>query len=121
MACLRRMTDPGDTLSAAEIIALEAERAPEQWLEDRLEYLSAHPEDPWGQNWGLEPSVVNPTIAALQEALRRLDQLTPAEALDVALGVGNVFATVSKWGPSGNQSAQRRANLETIRGLARQI
>jgi ATP-dependent exoDNAse (exonuclease V) beta subunit len=120
MACLRRMADPGDTLSTAEIIALEAERAPEQWLGDRLEYLSTHPEDPGGRNWGLEPPLVNPTIEALQEAHLRLDQLTPAEALDVALGAGNVFATVSKWGPSENQSAQRRANLETLRGLARQ-
>lgn len=120
IACLRRMADLGDTLSTAEIIALEAEQAPEQWLGDRLEYLSAHPEDLGGRNWGLEPPLVNPTIAALQEAHLRLDQLTPAEALDVALGAGNVFATVSRWGPSENQSAQRRANLETLRGLARQ-
>ena len=61
------MADPGDTLSTAEIIALEAERAPEDWLEDRLEYLSAHPEDPRGQNWGFEPPLVNPTIAACRK------------------------------------------------------
>jgi ATP-dependent exoDNAse (exonuclease V) beta subunit len=120
MACLRRIADPGDTLSTAEIIALEAERAPEQWLEDQLEYLSAHPEDSGGHSWGLEPPQVNPTIEALQEAHLRLDQLTPAEAVDIALGLGNVFATVSKWGPSENRSAQRRTNLETLRGLARQ-
>ena len=48
MACLRRMADSGDTLATAEIIALEAEHTPEQWLRDRLEFLAAHPEDEYG-------------------------------------------------------------------------
>jgi ATP-dependent helicase/nuclease subunit A len=67
LACWRRMADPGDTLSTAEIIALEAERAQEDWLEDRLQYLSAHPKDRGGHNWGLEPPLVNPTIAACRK------------------------------------------------------
>jgi ATP-dependent helicase/nuclease subunit A len=120
MACLRRMADPGDTLATAEIIALEAEHTPEQWLENRLNYLSVHTDDPLGRNWGLEPLLINNTVAGLQEANPYLDQLTPAEALDVALAAGNVFATVSRWGSSENQSAQRRANLEALRGLAQQ-
>jgi ATP-dependent exoDNAse (exonuclease V) beta subunit len=120
MACLRRLADPGDTLATAEIIALEAGHTLEQWLEDRLNYLSTHPEDPTGRRWGLEPPLINRTVTALQEANPRLDQLTPAEALDVALEAGNVFATVSRWGPSETQSAQRRANLEALRGLAQQ-
>jgi ATP-dependent helicase/nuclease subunit A len=120
MACLRRMADPSDTLATAEIIALEAEHTPEEWLEDRLQYLSTHTDDPAGRNWGLELPLINHTVAALQEENPRLDQLTPAEALDVALAAGNVLATVSTWGPSENQSAQRRANLEAFRGLAQQ-
>jgi len=120
MACLRRLADPGDTLATAEIIALEAEYTPEQWLEDRLDYLSRHTDDLTGRRWGSEPPLINRTVTALQETHPRLDQLTPAEALDVALGAGNVFATVSKWGPSETQSAQRRANLEALRGLAQQ-
>src|SRR5260221_6921267 len=120
MACLRRLADPGDTLATAEIIALEAEYTPEQWLEDRLSYLSTHLDDLTGRRWGLEGPLINRTVTALQETHPRLDQLTPTEALDVALGAGNVFATVSKWGPSETQSAQRRANLEALRGLAQQ-
>ena len=50
----------------------------------------------------------------------QVNQLTPAEALDVALGAGNVLATISSWGPSENRSAQRRANVEALRGLALQ-
>lgn len=120
MACLRRMADPWDTLATAEIIALEAESAPEVWLEDRLNYLNANPQEPRGINWRLTGPLIDKTITALQEAHAKLDQLAPAEALDVALGAGNVFATVTSWGPSENRSAQRRANLETLRGLARQ-
>jgi ATP-dependent exoDNAse (exonuclease V) beta subunit len=120
MACLRRMADAGDTLATAEIIALEADCPAEDWLKDRLEYLSTHPEDREGRNWGLASPLINRTVVALHEARAKLDQLTPAEALDVALGVGNAFKTVSRWGPSEHQSAQRRANLETLRGLALQ-
>jgi ATP-dependent helicase/nuclease subunit A len=120
MACLRRLADPGDTLATAEIIALEAELTAEQWLEDRLNYLNRHPDDPTGRRWGLEGPLTNRTVTALHEANPRLDQLTPTEALDVAIAAGNVFATVSKWGPSETQSAQRRANLEALRGLAQQ-
>jgi ATP-dependent helicase/nuclease subunit A len=120
MACLRRIAEPGDTLATAEIIALEAESASEEWLENRLEYLSAQTDDPMGRDWGLRPPLANSTVNALHEAHTQLDQLTPAEALDVALAVGNVFATASKWGPSDSRSAQRRANLEALRGLARQ-
>jgi ATP-dependent exoDNAse (exonuclease V) beta subunit len=120
IACLRRMADAGDTLATAEIIALETENPAEHWLKDRLEYLSTHPEDPMGRNWGMAAPLLNRTVIALHEARARLDQLTPAEALDFALGAGNVFKTALMWGPSEHQSAQRRANLETLRGLALQ-
>jgi ATP-dependent helicase/nuclease subunit A len=120
MACLRRMADPDDTLATAEIVALEAKLSPEEWLEDRLKYLAAHPEDKIGSRWGLEPPLLNGSVTALHQAHWQVNQLTPAEALDVALGVGNVFATISRWGPTENQSAQRRANVEAIRGFAQQ-
>jgi ATP-dependent helicase/nuclease subunit A len=120
MACLRRMADSGDTLATAEIIALEAEHTPEQWLRDRLEFLAAHPEDLYGSGWGVEPPLAKSSVTALHQANRYLGQLTPAEALDMALGAGNVLATISRWGPSENRSAQRRANVERLRGLALQ-
>ena len=120
MACLRRMADPGDTLATAEIIALEAEHTPEQWLEDRLSYLAAHPEDKYGSGWGLQPPLANSSVTALHQMHEYLGQSTPAEALDMALGAGNVLATISRWGPSENRSAQRRANIERLRGLALQ-
>lgn len=120
MPCLRRMADPDDTLATAEIIALETGHAPEQWLEDRLRCLAAHPEDKSSSRWGLETPLVNGSVTALDQSHSHVDQLTPAEALDVALGAGNVLATISSWGPSENRSAQRRSNVEALRGLALQ-
>jgi ATP-dependent exoDNAse (exonuclease V) beta subunit len=120
LACLRRLTDKADTLATAEIIALEAEHGPKEWLENRLNYLAAHSEEWRGVNWGLEPPMLNDSLIALSKAQKNLDQLTPSEALDVALGAGNVFSVVSRWGPSEARSEQRRANLEALRGFARQ-
>jgi ATP-dependent exoDNAse (exonuclease V) beta subunit len=118
LACLRRMADPLDTLATAEIIALEVEYLPEQWLEDRLQYLADHPKDSMGKKWGLEGSLRNAAVAALGELHKGINQMTVVEALDAAIEAGDVFATVSRWGPSETRSGQRRANLEMLRGLA---
>ncbi len=121
MACLRRMADPGDTLATAEIIALEAEHTPEQWLEDRLRYLAAHPEDKYGSRWGLEPPLVNGSVTALDQAHSAGESTDARPRLSILrIGAGNVLATISRWGPSENRSAQRRANVEALRGLALQ-
>jgi hypothetical protein len=69
MACLRRMADPDDTLATAEIITLETGHPPEQWLEDRLSYLAAHPEDKSGSRWGLQPPLVNGSVIALDQRI----------------------------------------------------
>lgn len=120
MACLRRMADPGDTLATAEIIALDGLKTPEEWLGNRLEYLTAQPPDSDGHRWGIEPPLIHPSVVALHDANKRLKQLTPSEALDEALWAGNVFVTVSAWGSSEARAARRRANLEALRGMALQ-
>lgn len=120
LACLRRMADPMDTLATAEIIALKAESLPEQWLEDRLQYLANHSDDSWGKKWGIEGSVKVPAVEALEEVHKAINQMTVMEALDASMGAGDVFATVARWGPSEARAAQRRANLEMLRGLANQ-
>jgi hypothetical protein len=50
------MTDLEDTLATAEIITLKAEYTPEKWLEDRLQYLTAHPENMYGPPLGIRTS-----------------------------------------------------------------
>ena len=50
----------------------------------------------------------------------RVASASPAEALDEALALANAFGTASAWGPTVARAAQRRANLESLRGLAGQ-
>ena len=120
LACLRRLADPGDTLAAAEIVALEGTRSPEEWLQDRLAYLArrdAKEEAVGADRWGLEAPFIHPALAALEGARGHLRVFSPAEALDAALLAANVAGTISAWGPDPVRSAQRRANLEALRAL----
>ena len=120
LACLRRLADPGDTLTAAEIVALEGTRSPEEWLQDRLAYLARRDtqEDAVGvDRWGLEAPFIHSALVALEGARCHLKVFSPAEALDAALLAANVAGTISAWGPNPVRSVQRRANLEALRAL----
>ena len=121
LACLRRLADPTDSLASAEIVALESAQQPEEWLENRLEYVTRHRQETeriGNDRWGLEGDFVHPAIVALEQARARLNVLSPSEALDVALHNGGVFATVSAWGATTTRALQRRANLESLRAIA---
>jgi ATP-dependent exoDNAse (exonuclease V) beta subunit len=120
LACLRRLADPSDTLAAAEVVALEGAHPPEQWLQNRLEYVASRETDGGKRGedrWGLEPEFVNASLAALDAARGHLKVFSPTEAFDTALLAADVLGTVSAWGPSAARVAQRRANLEALRGL----
>ena len=117
LACLRRLFDPRDTLAVAEIIALSGNREPEAWLTERLEYLRDLDEGA-PDHWGAEGGTADPRIAALDQARSAVDTLSITEALDTALDCGDAFAVASAWpGPSA-RATERRANLESLRGLA---
>ena len=121
IACLKRVLDPSDTLATAEIIALEGKMTPEEWLENRLVYMEkarAGNPDSRGAGWGLEENLIHPVIVSLEEARTALDTASVCELFDLALIAGNVFRTVTSWGPSQSRASQRRANLEALRGLA---
>lgn len=121
VACFKRLLDPSDTLATAEIIALEGKMTPEEWLENRLVYMEkARSENPdsRGAGWGLEENLIHPIILALEQARTALDTASVCELFDLALIAGNVFRTVTSWGPSQSRASQRRANLEALRGLA---
>lgn len=114
MASLRRLLDPGDSLAAAEIIALEGDRTPEQWLSHRLDWLQTSDKS----GWGLEGDLIHPALLALEEARKNLILWTPLEALDSAIGAAAVMHTITAWGPTPARVSQRRANLEALRGFA---
>ena len=115
LACLRRLVDSGDTLASAEIIALKTTLTPEQWLENRLEYL-AEGHESW--NWGIDGPFQEPALIALEAMRPRLEFLSPSEVLDEALLTGDVRRDAKAWGPTKARTSQRLANLETLRGLA---
>ncbi|MFZ4594888.1 MAG: UvrD-helicase domain-containing protein, partial [Verrucomicrobiaceae bacterium] len=116
LACLKRLADPEDTLASATIIALSRGDMVEHWLQDRLEWL-ANPDNKSGQ-WGMEGDAANNTLVALENARGAVRSASPREILDEALTVGNVLGVVTAWGPGEARAAQRRANVEALRGLA---
>lgn len=122
LACLRRLADPQDSLATAEIIALSGSLSPETWLTQRLDYLANYKKTPGqaGDNWGVSSPHPHPLIMALEAARPRLNVLTPAEALDLALSLADAPAVVSAWGFNNGQASQRRANLEALRILCRE-
>ncbi len=117
LACLRRLIDPTDSLASAEIISLESTRSPEEWIEHRLDWVSKETGD--GTVWGTEGTLVSPALVAVEQLRPRALLLSPSEALDETLFAANVFGLATAWGPSRGRAAQRRANIEALRGLAR--
>ena len=111
LACLRRMADSTDTLATAEIIALSDCKEPEDWLQNRLKYLEAgHPGQLWGEHEGFE----HPVIKALGDQRRRLQLLTPSEALSLAINTADLRRTVSRWGPAEWRVRQRLQNIDEL-------
>ncbi len=117
LACLRYLIDENDTLAATEIVALKEIIEPEEWLKSRLQAFA----DGMRENrWGLEGNFVSETLAALDQHRRQLNVLSPVEALDLALHLGDVERTTLAWGPNDSRSAQRLANIEKLRAYAAQ-
>jgi ATP-dependent helicase/nuclease subunit A len=111
LACLRRMADPTDALASAEIISLSDCREPEDWLQNRLEYLEAgHPGQMWGEREGFE----HPVIKALADQRQRLQLLTPSETLSLAINTADLRRAVSRWGPAEWRVRQRLQNLDEL-------
>ncbi|MFO1437588.1 MAG: UvrD-helicase domain-containing protein [Verrucomicrobiaceae bacterium] len=116
IACLKRLVDPDDTLASAIIIALGSGLPAEDWIESRLEWLAD--ESNKDRRWLAEGESADPTILALEKARQNMHSANPSEALDEALVLGNVLSVVTRWGPGEARAAQRRANIEALRGLA---
>ena len=115
LACLRYLIDENDTLAATEIVALKEIAEPEKWLESRLQAIADNlPEN----RWGLEGSFTSKTLTVLEQQRRQLNVLSPVEALDLALHLGEVERTALAWGPDACRSARRLANIENLRTFA---
>lgn len=108
LAALRYLVDPADTLAMVELAHADGDASggdgQPSWLEEWLR--------PDAARRAREESAV---LRALDAARGRLLHLTPVEALEVAIMAGGVVERVKVWGGA----AGRLANLDALRGLAR--
>ncbi|MHB8709856.1 MAG: UvrD-helicase domain-containing protein, partial [Desulfuromonadales bacterium] len=115
LACLRRLHDPADSLAAAEIVSLRREDGPEIWLGERMRTLAAGQH---GSAWLTEGPQADPVLAALAAERGQLAVLSPSEALDLAIRIGDVEQRLHAWGPSAARARERLANLGALRDLS---
>lgn len=110
IACLKRLLDPRDTLSSAEIHSLTTCESPEVWIEHRLTFLAddSVPNYQW-----LEQEEEHP-VANLKAQRTRLPYLSPVETLRVAIDAGKVREAVYRWGPTFQFSQHRLNNLSAL-------
>ena len=104
VAALRYLVDPGDSLAIVEIAHL-LDDSPGQpaWFERSLSDAGTR-------------SLADefPILGALDEAREQLAELTPREALEVAMTAAGVLDRVCSWG----NALDRIGNLDALRGLA---
>ena len=106
VAAFRYLVDPGDSLAIAEVAHFldDAEDQP-SWFERSL------------SEEGTRSLVTElPLLAALDEARGELAELTPSEALEVAITAPGLLDRLHAWG----NGLDRIANLDALRGLAAQ-
>ncbi len=111
-ACLRRLTDPSDTLATAEIVALAGGSAPEVWLADRLRYLgSGAPSHDW-------LATTHPIVKRLAELREDVAYQSPVETVARVLNDVGIREVTAAWGPDAIKAAQRQRNLDAFLNLA---
>lgn len=115
LACLRRLLDAGDTVASALILSLADGIPAQEWLGDRLEYLSR--EDASPSQWKTEGGDAHPLLARLEKLRPSLAALTPREALRLAKAESHVARVASQWSSSPHQARTRIANVEALMDL----
>jgi ATP-dependent helicase/nuclease subunit A len=106
LACLRTLADPADTLALAEIAHLIGAHS----KGTQPEWLATVVERPEGTAWLRDA----PIAKALDVLRPTLLSMTPAEALDAAIGAAAIAALAASWG----QPTERLANLDELRAQA---
>lgn len=103
-AALRFLVDKTDTLAASEILRFTVGYSGNTtWLEQ------------WLSSEGDQRTESFPILKKLNDARKKLLHLTPGEALELALSTAEVLSTVRRW----DNTRQRLANLDSMRGLSR--
>ncbi len=105
VAALRYLVDSRDTVALAELLHLGSDHNTNgEWLADFIE-------DP-----PKEPFLLEPRIAALERQRPRIRHMSPSEVFDTAVSAAKIDLLTASWG----EADQRLANLDALRGLAKQ-
>ncbi len=111
-ACVRRLTDPSDTLATAEIVALTGNGEPETWLADRLRYLASGGRS---TEW---LDTTHPIVKRLAELRADAAYQSPIETVARVLNDVGIREVAAGWGPDAIKAAQRQRNLDAFLDLA---
>ncbi|MBD9430009.1 UvrD-helicase domain-containing protein [Achromobacter sp. ACM03] len=126
LACLRRLRDASDTVATAMIVGLTGAVRPEDWLQDRLQFLAGMSTDGDGERsasesaWKTEGEGAHPLIARLAGLRSSLTSLTPREALRLAKAESGVARLAHQWSAAEREAQVRIANIEALLALAQQ-
>ena len=119
MACLRRINDPNDTVSTAEIISLADCSEPETWIADRLRHLADGGNPASWKEEGTPVQPPHPVLARIAALRAQLPLLAPREALQVVIDECDLPSIVLRWSASPDTARKRLANLEALLAAAR--
>lgn len=112
MACLRRMSDPTDTVATALVLTLVDSTPVETWLADRLQHLATDEAKPY--EWRTTGDSAHRLIARLEKLRPTLMALTPLEVLRLAAAESQVARLVGQWSTSPHESRNRMSNVEAL-------
>lgn len=110
LACLRRLTDPGDSVATAEILSLERGINGEIWLGERLAAVAADT----GRDW---TDSASPMLKRLAQARTDIGRLSPDEALSTAILAADLHGVLIGWDESVRLTEHRLANLARLSAL----
>jgi ATP-dependent exoDNAse (exonuclease V) beta subunit len=111
-ACLRRLTDPSDTLATAEIVAFADGDDPERWLAHRLRHLAA------GRSSSDWLDDEHPIVKRLAELRGGAAYQSPVETVARVLNDVGIREVTAGWGRDAIKAAQRQRNLDAFLNLA---
>jgi len=117
MAALRRLHDPSDTVATALILSMAAGMTPEQWLTDRLDFLTRT--DVKRHEWKATGEGADPLLQRLEALRPSVAGLTPMEAMRLAATESDVSLLSARWSKTPLEARARLANVEALLDLAR--
>jgi ATP-dependent exoDNAse (exonuclease V) beta subunit len=120
IACLRRLNDPGDTVSTAEIVSLADGLGPELWVTDRLNYLKKDADADFWREQSIDGRPAHPVLEVIARLRATLPVLAPREAMAAVIAACRLSETVIRWSRDPDRARARLANLEALIELSAQ-